>query len=117
MAAESDTRDLRWNLRVAESEDELVRAASESVDASFTSFVRSAAVTEARRVLADRERFEIPVAEADLGELFEDIPDVIEEIPVEVASSDPEVAPAPSAPPVFKVPRTIRIGRHGRIQI
>ncbi len=63
MAAESDTRDLRWNLRVAESEDELVRAASESVDASFTSFVRSAAVTEARRVLADRERFEIPALE------------------------------------------------------
>lgn len=63
MAAESDTRDHRWNLRVAESEDAIVRAASESVEASFTSFVRAAAVSEARRVMADRTRFEIPALE------------------------------------------------------
>lgn len=54
-----DTRDHRWNLRVAESEDALVRAASEWADTSFTSFVRIAALSEARRVLADRTRFEL----------------------------------------------------------
>ena len=54
-----DTRDLRWNLRVAEAEDALVRAASERSDTSFTTFVRSAAVAEARRILADRTRFEL----------------------------------------------------------
>lgn len=60
MASKSrDTRDLRWNLRVAESEDALVRAASDSADTSFTSFVRLAAVSEARRVLADRTKFEL----------------------------------------------------------
>ncbi len=53
------TRDLRWNLRVAEYEDALVRAACESTDASFTSFVRIAALSAARRVLADRTRFEL----------------------------------------------------------
>lgn len=54
-----DTRDHRWNFRVAESEDALVRAASEWADTSFTSFVRIAALSEARRVLADRTRFEL----------------------------------------------------------
>ena len=54
-----DTRDLRWNFRVAESEDALVRAASDSAETSFTGFVRRAAVAEARRVLADRTRFEL----------------------------------------------------------
>lgn len=48
------TRDLRWNLRVAESDDALVRAASDCVETKPTSFVRSAALSEARRVLADR---------------------------------------------------------------
>lgn len=55
-----DSRDLRWNFRVAEAEDELVRAASDSADVSFTSFVRAAAVHEAERVLADRRVFELP---------------------------------------------------------
>ncbi len=52
-----ETRDHRWDLRVAESEDALVRAASEQADTSFTGFIRSAAVAEARRVLADRTSF------------------------------------------------------------
>lgn len=52
-------RDQRWNLRVAESDDELVRAASASADSNFTDFVRQAAVAEANRVLADRTRFEL----------------------------------------------------------
>lgn len=63
MATRSNTRDHRWNFRVAESEDAIVRAASESAETSFTSFVRCAAVAEARRVLADRTRFELDVPE------------------------------------------------------
>lgn len=60
MATENrETRGLRWVLRVAESEDALVRAASESSKTSFTAFVRHAAVSEARRILADRTRFEL----------------------------------------------------------
>jgi len=54
-----ETRDRRWDLRVAESEDALVRAASNTAETSFTSFVRFAAVSEARRVLADRTDFEL----------------------------------------------------------
>jgi uncharacterized protein (DUF1778 family) len=58
-AKTGETRDRRWDLRVAGSEDDIVRAASSVAETSFTSFVRSAAVTEARRVLADRTRFEL----------------------------------------------------------
>lgn len=50
-------KDHRWNLRVEESEDELVRAASRVAETKVSSFVREAAVGEARRVLADRTRF------------------------------------------------------------
>jgi uncharacterized protein (DUF1778 family) len=54
-----ETRDRRWNLRVEESEDALVRAASELSETKFSNFVRVAAVAEARRILADRTRFEL----------------------------------------------------------
>jgi uncharacterized protein (DUF1778 family) len=54
-----ETRDRRWDLRVAESEDALVRAASSAAETSFTGFVRAAAVSEARRILADRTHFEL----------------------------------------------------------
>lgn len=54
-----ETRDRRWDLRVADSEDALVRAASDLSETSFTSFVRFAAVSEARRILADRTQFEL----------------------------------------------------------
>jgi uncharacterized protein (DUF1778 family) len=54
-----ENRDRRWDLRVAESEDELVRAASDAAETSFTGFVRLAAVSEARRVLAARTTFEL----------------------------------------------------------
>ena len=50
-------RDRRWNLRVEESEDALVRAASDASETSYSDFVRSAAVSEAHRVLADRTQF------------------------------------------------------------
>lgn len=54
-----ETRDRRWDVRVAGSEDEIVRAASVASETNFTSFVRMAAVSEARRVLADRTTFEL----------------------------------------------------------
>ena len=64
MAAKiKENRDRRWDLRVAESEDELVRAASDAAETSFTGFVRLAAVSEARRVLADRTAFELGPAD------------------------------------------------------
>lgn len=52
-----ETRDRRWNLRVEDSEDSLVRAASDLAETSYSSFVRIAAVSEARRILADRTQF------------------------------------------------------------
>lgn len=70
-------RDRRWNFRVAESEDALVRAASDLTDTSFTSFVRWAAVSEARRVLADRTRFELEQNEwQEFNELLDRPPQV-----------------------------------------
>lgn len=58
-----ETRDRRWNLRVEGSEDALVRAASDWAETSYSSFVREAAVSEARRVLADRTRFALAPSE------------------------------------------------------
>lgn len=60
MAKAGETRDRRWNLRVEDSEDALVRSASELAETKFSSFVRGAAVAEARRILADRTQFPIP---------------------------------------------------------
>jgi uncharacterized protein (DUF1778 family) len=60
-----ETRDRRWNLRVEDSEDTLVRAASDLSDTKFSSFVRAAAVSEARRILADRTRFPLDSSEWD----------------------------------------------------
>lgn len=51
------TKTKDWKLRVAEDEDRLVKAASDSTGAQFSSFVRAAAVSEAHRVLADRTSF------------------------------------------------------------
>jgi uncharacterized protein (DUF1778 family) len=51
------TRERRWNLRVERDEDEIVRAASTAAGTSYSNFVRDAAVTEARRTLADRTQF------------------------------------------------------------
>jgi uncharacterized protein (DUF1778 family) len=53
------TKTKDWKFRVAEDEDSLVKAAVESSDTKFSSFVRSAAVAEAHRVLADRTSFEL----------------------------------------------------------
>jgi uncharacterized protein (DUF1778 family) len=66
VTAPQETRSLRWNLRVEGSEDALVRAASEATDMSYSSFIRSAAVSEAQRVLTDRTQF--PLAPAQWAE-------------------------------------------------
>ena len=63
MASSPETRGLRWNLRVEDSEDALVRAASEASETSYSSFIRTAAVSEAQRVLADRKQFPLPPAQ------------------------------------------------------
>lgn len=61
-SAAGETRDLRWNLRVEDSEDALVRAASKATETSYSNFIRSAAVSEAQRVLADRTEFPLDPA-------------------------------------------------------
>ena len=60
MARTTETRDERWNLRVAEAEDCLVREAAAHSETGLTTFVTKAAVAEARRVLADRRAFALP---------------------------------------------------------
>jgi uncharacterized protein (DUF1778 family) len=76
-AKTGETRDLRWNVRVEDSEDALVRAASELADTKFSSFVRSAAVSEARRILADRTQFQLDrVAWQEFSELLDRPPHV-----------------------------------------
>lgn len=51
------TRDSRWNLRVAPDDDIVVRKAADESDRELSEFVRSAAVLEAERTLADRTSF------------------------------------------------------------
>jgi len=47
----------RWNLRVAQDDDFVVRKAADESDRELSEFVRSAAVQEAERILADRTVF------------------------------------------------------------
>lgn len=72
------SRDLRWNFRVAEGENEIVRAASELADVNMTSFVRNAAVSEARRMLADQTMFALDISE---WERFNELLDRPAEVP------------------------------------
>jgi uncharacterized protein (DUF1778 family) len=50
-------KDIRWNLRVASVDDDLVRQAASLSDRNLSDFVLQAAKVEAERVLADRTRF------------------------------------------------------------
>jgi uncharacterized protein (DUF1778 family) len=59
------TRDSRWNLRVATDDDIVVRRAADESDRELSEFVRSAAVLEAERVLADRTIFRLDGAQWD----------------------------------------------------
>jgi uncharacterized protein (DUF1778 family) len=58
-------RDSRWNLRVATDDDIVVRRAADESDRELSEFVRSAAVLEAERVLADRTVFTLDEARWD----------------------------------------------------
>jgi uncharacterized protein (DUF1778 family) len=79
MASSRETRGLRWNLRVEDSEDALVRAASAASEISYSSFIRTAAVSEAQRVLADRKQFPLPPAQwSEFTQLLERTPRVPE---------------------------------------
>ena len=51
------TRGSRWNLRVASGDDIVVRRAAAESDRELSEFVRTAAILEAERVLADRTTF------------------------------------------------------------
>ena len=55
--ARSPTKDIRWNVRVASVDDELVRRAAALSSRNLSDFVLQAARIEAERVLADRTRF------------------------------------------------------------
>ena len=72
------TRELRWNFRVAPSDDALIRAASDAVDTNLTSFVRDAALSEARRVLADRRQFAL---DPDAWKAFSELLDRPAQVP------------------------------------
>jgi len=51
------TRASRWNLRVAPDDDIVVRKAADEENRELSDFIRSAAVLEAERILADRAVF------------------------------------------------------------
>jgi uncharacterized protein (DUF1778 family) len=53
------TKDSRWNLRVDPTEDIVVRRAARESRRELSEFVRTAALNEAERVLADRTVFEL----------------------------------------------------------
>lgn len=60
MATRTEIRSKRWDLRVAPSEDDLVKEAAELAEEGVSAFVREAALQEAQRVLADRRTFSLP---------------------------------------------------------
>jgi uncharacterized protein (DUF1778 family) len=79
MASETkNTRDLRWNFRVAPADDALIRAASELAETNLTNFVRLAALTEARRILADRRHFAV---DSESWQKFSDLLDRPADVP------------------------------------
>jgi uncharacterized protein (DUF1778 family) len=53
----ASTKDIRWNVRVASGDDDLVRQAASLSNRNLSDFVLQAARSEAERVLADRSRF------------------------------------------------------------
>jgi uncharacterized protein (DUF1778 family) len=55
--ARNGTKEVRWNLRVASADDDLVRQAASLCDRNLSDFVLRAARVEAERVLADRTQF------------------------------------------------------------
>jgi uncharacterized protein (DUF1778 family) len=62
---DASARASRWNLRVAGGDDAVVRRAADESGRELSEFVRSAAVLEAERVLADRVSYELDSARWD----------------------------------------------------
>ena len=56
---DASTKASRWNLRVRADDDIVVRRAAAESERELSEFVRTAAVREAERVLADRTVFEL----------------------------------------------------------
>jgi len=63
------SRASRWNLRVAADDDIVVRKAADEADRELSDFIRTAAVMEAERVLADRTVF--PLADTQWDRFME----------------------------------------------
>lgn len=59
MATRAKAKESRWNLRVPADDDIVVRRAAAESDRELSEFVRTAALCEAERVLADRTVFEL----------------------------------------------------------
>lgn len=57
IVAKAETKEIRWNVRVASGDDDLVRRAASLSNRNLSDFVLQAAKVEADRVLADRTRF------------------------------------------------------------
>jgi uncharacterized protein (DUF1778 family) len=61
----TESKPHRWNMRVAEDVDAIVRMAAEQTDQPLTDFVVRAARTAAEDTLADRRVFRLPEAAWD----------------------------------------------------
>jgi uncharacterized protein (DUF1778 family) len=73
----ADARASRWNLRVALDDDIVVRKAADEADRELSDFIRTAALLEAERILADRTVFTVKDAEWDrLQEILDRPPHV-----------------------------------------
>ena len=89
--ARPEAKGIRWNLRVAGSDDDLVRSAATASERNLSEFVIQAATAEAERVLADRTRF---VLDNEQWEQFVKLLD-------RPATADPRLSKLFSTPPVF----------------
>lgn len=64
----------RWNLRVAPDDDIVVRKAADEADRELSDFIRTAAVLEAERILADRTTFTVDDTQWDRLQAILDLP-------------------------------------------
>lgn len=60
MSAATSPKSQRINLRASQRQESLLRRAADAEDTSLTEFILRSAVTEAERVLADRQWFVVP---------------------------------------------------------
>jgi uncharacterized protein (DUF1778 family) len=60
MAASSENKPARLNIRVTQHEKEILTRAAQAVHATVSSFVLQRAYTEAQTILAEQSRFRLP---------------------------------------------------------